>query len=209
MRNSLFILFLLALLNGAPVTAVAMEAGISVIVNEEPISQMQINDRVKLIMISSGMPQTQEVYEKVAPQVVQMLIEEKLKMQEAKRFDITVSDAEINGGIATIAQQNKLTAEQFEQIIKAQNIPRRTLEDQVRSQIAWGKVVQSQLRPKIEISDSDIDDELSRIKGKVPAGQALPERAQVLSKIGMDRLNRMQYRYLLDLKAEAFIENRG
>lgn len=209
MRNSLFILFLLALLNGAPVTAVAMEAGISVIVNEEPISQMQINDRVKLIMISSGMPQTQEVYEKVAPQVVQMLIEEKLKMQEAKRFDITVSDAEIKGGIGTIAQQNKLTPEQFEQIIAAQKIPRRTLEDQVRAQIAWGKVVQSQLRPKIEISDSDIDDELSRIKGKVPAGQALPEREQVLSKIGMDRLNRMQYRYLLDLKAEAFIENRG
>ncbi|HEY8189730.1 MAG TPA: peptidylprolyl isomerase, partial [Micavibrio sp.] len=33
-----------------------------------------------------------------------------------------------------------------------------TLRDQIRSQIAWGKVVQKKLRPQVEVTDNDVDE---------------------------------------------------
>ena len=187
----------------------AMEMGISFVVNDRMISELQVQERMKLIMASSGIPNTKENRQRLQPQIENMLIDEALKLDTAEEEGIDVTLEEIEGGIARIASQNNFSNEQFQQVLKAQGIPRSTLENQVRSEIAWGKYVQKELRPKINISDYDIDAELERLSEDPKFSKELPTREQVLNKIGNERLGRLQARALMDIKSGAFIESRG
>ena len=51
------------------------------------------NGRDGLFLASSGMEDSPELERRLMPQVVQSLIDERLKLQEAKRLKITVNDA--------------------------------------------------------------------------------------------------------------------
>ena len=157
-----------ALLPLAPVVAHATNTqGIAVIVNQDAITQSNVNDRMKLIATSTGMPDTKELMDKLRPQVIDMLVEEQIKLQEAKRLKLTVTQEEINGGFTQISQQNNIPAEDFKKMLKARGIRIGTMEDQIRSQIAWGKVVQKRVRPQIDVSDADIDSQLELLRSKM------------------------------------------
>ncbi len=203
-----FILFI-TIFNLLVLPAAAVEMGISLVVNDRMISDLQVKERMKLIMSSSGIPDQAETRQKLLPQIENMLIEEALKLDVAQKEKIEVTPQEIQEGVSRIAQQNNFSAEQFQNILQSQGIPKSTLENQIRSEIAWGKYVQKELRPQINISDYDVDAELARLKDNPDFKGNMPTRDQVLNKIGNERLGRLQARALIDLKADAFIESRG
>lgn len=142
---------------------------IAVVVNDGAITQSDVEDRYKLIAISSGLPNNEVTRARLIPQIVGSLIDEEIRLQEAKKVGISITDTEISEGFKQIAGQNKFTAEQFREVLKRSGINVKTMERQIRSQVAWGKVVQAKIRPQISVSDSDVDSRLSIIsssKGK-------------------------------------------
>ena len=88
-----------------------------------------------------------------------------MQLQEAKRLGISVTDAEVDKGLGRIAKQNKLTLAQFQSVLRRQGVPLPALKEQIRTQIAWSKVVQSQLRPRVVITDNDVAAEIARRTG--------------------------------------------
>lgn len=312
MKRVLYLILTVFLLACAP-PAFSREGSIAVVVNSEAISAADVEDRMKLILVSSGMPRTGEMKERIRPQIISALVDESLMMQEAARLNITVSSDEIDAGFAALARQNNMTPEQFHGILRREGIPARTLRDQIAAQSAWGRVVQKEVRPRVAVTESEIDAFLSRISadagkmqylaseiflpvespkeegnvrqladklaremtekrapfpkvarqfsqsasasrggdmGWVSAGQlpeelgealsamkegdlsrplrsmtgfhilllrkknslsaeTMPTREEVYNKLGLEQLDRAQRRYLLDLKAAAFIENRA
>ena len=208
-KNILLLLGTFCLLSVPVTPSYSMEMGISYVVNDRMISELQVKERMKLIMSSSGIPDTAENRARLLPQIQGMLIDEAIKLDAAEAEGIEVTPDEINGGIANIAQQNNFSLGQFQNILKSQGIPKTTLENQVRSEIAWGKYVQKELRPMINITDYDIDAELARLEENPKFKGEMPSRDQVLNKIGNERLGRLQARILMDLKSGAFIESRG
>lgn len=151
-----------------PVAAKAAgNEGIAVVVNSDAITNSDVNERMKLIASSTGIPQSPEAIKKLRPQIIDMLVDDMLKMQEARRMGVKVSKEEVDGGFAEIAKNNNIPADDFRKMVEKSGIQIRTLEDQIRAQIAWGKVVQGKVRSKIEVSDSDIDAELNKIKRKL------------------------------------------
>jgi peptidyl-prolyl cis-trans isomerase SurA len=140
---------------------------IAAVVNDEAISMRDVEERMKLIIISSGLPNNQEVRAKVMPQVVESLIEEQLKMQEAARHNLEVSPEEIDEGLTTIAQQNKFSLEQFKSIMKQQGVPDKTLIRQIKAQLAWTKVVKNVLRNQVDVTDKDVDTRIARLKANL------------------------------------------
>ncbi len=140
---------------------------IAAVVNDGAISMRDLDKRMKLIMVSSGLQNSQEIRDRLKPQVLGSLVNEQLMMQEARRLDISVDKAEIEGGLAKISQQNNTSPEKFKAMLSRGGIDIGTMYAQIEAQIAWGKVVQSQLRSKVIISDRDVDDMLERIKSKI------------------------------------------
>lgn len=174
-KNILIAMVMLcALVLGMPHTVYAKkEEGIAIVVNQDAISASDVRERMKLILASSGLQPSKELQEKVKPQIVNQLIEEKLKIQEATRLKFDVTQAEINEGVTTVAQQNKLTADQFRKMISSRGIDVKTLEDQVRSQLAWTKVVSNALRARVEVTQADIDAERARLSSRIGQTQYL------------------------------------
>jgi peptidyl-prolyl cis-trans isomerase SurA len=147
--------------------AAAGKEGIAVIVNQDAITNSDVADRMSLIAASTGMPPVPELMNKLRPQVVDMLVEEEIKLQEARRLKIDVSKEEISSGFNQIAQQNNIPPEDFRKMLESRKIRIGTMEDQIKAQLAWGKVIQKKLRPQVDVSEADIDSELDMLRGKI------------------------------------------
>ncbi|MGE4312741.1 MAG: peptidylprolyl isomerase [Pseudobdellovibrionaceae bacterium] len=144
---------------------------IAAVVNDKAITRSDVNDRMRLIMTSSGIPDVPEARAKIEPQVLNMLIDEQLKMQEAKRLEIEISQDEINEGFAMLAQQNNLEPEKFREMILGSKLKIETLYDQIRAELGWGQVIASQVRPRIQVTDADIEAEKTRLEDTFGADQ--------------------------------------
>ena len=145
----------------APVAA--MES-IAVVVNDDVISMTDVNDRLRLIMISSGFPDKDEVKQRLLPQIIASLVDEQLMLQEARKEEIAVTQEQVEGGFQQLASQNKSTPEIFKKMLSQGNINPATLERQIKAQIGWSMVVQKKFRSQVNINDNDIDDFIGRIK---------------------------------------------
>ena len=160
-----FLLTLVLLSSG--IAQAAGNEGIAVVVNSDAITNSDVNERMKMIAASTGMPNTQDMMDKLRPQIIDMLIDESLKMQEARALKIKVNKAEIDAGFAEIAKNNNIPPDEFRKMVEKSGIRMSTMNDQIAAQIAWGKVVGAKIRPKVEVTDSDIDSELDKLKSKM------------------------------------------
>jgi len=149
----------------SPARAAVQE--IVAVVNADAISAVDLNKRLKLIVASSGLPNNKEIRARLRPQVLGGLINERLMLQEARKYDFVVSQAEIDQGFATVAQQNKNTPDQFRSMLRRGGIDVSTMTAQIEAQVAWSKIVQSQLQRRVIISDRDVDDVLKRLNDKI------------------------------------------
>lgn len=145
--------------------------GIAAVVNEDAITISDVNARLKLMIVSSGLPNTGDIRERMKGQVLNMLVDESLQMQEARNLGVDVSPEEIDTGFATIAQQNNMDPAKFKAILMHDGIQPSTLRDQIQAQIAWGKVVQKKIRPQVEVTEGDIDERENLLKSSLGKGQ--------------------------------------
>lgn len=148
-------------------THASAQSGIAIVVNDDVISFNDMNARLRLILVSSRLPDGPETRARLTPQIVGSLVEEQLKFQEGARNEVDVTQAEINNGFETIAQQNGLTADQFRTALEQSGINIETMYRQIKSQVMWSKVVAKRLRPQVNISESDIDTVLDRLESNI------------------------------------------
>ena len=141
--------------------------GIAAVVNDDAISVRDVEDRIKLVLVSSGLPDGKDIRAKILPQVLDGLIEEQIKLQEARRYNLLVSEEDVEAGLLVIAKQNNFTMEQFLAVMQKQGVPKSTLAAQIRSQLAWNNVVKEKLRNLVDVSDIDVDTRLERLKRKI------------------------------------------
>jgi peptidyl-prolyl cis-trans isomerase SurA len=147
----------------APPSARSTE-GIAAVVNDDIISMSDLTARLQLAMVSSGLPNTPETRQRLTPQVLRGLVDERLQLQEATRANMAVTAKEIDEAFGRVAEQNHMQRDQLEKMLASQGVPRSTLESQIRATIAWGKLVQRRLRPSIEIGQEEIDAVIQRIQ---------------------------------------------
>jgi peptidyl-prolyl cis-trans isomerase SurA len=137
---------------------------IAAIVNDEVVSVYDLESRMHLIIASSGLQPTEQLRERLTRQVLRGLVDERLRLQEAKRRNVPVTSSNLERAVTLIEEQNRLSKGGLDEFMKKNGIPRDTMMDQLRAQIAWSKLVNRQLRPRITIGDDEIDETLARIK---------------------------------------------
>jgi peptidyl-prolyl cis-trans isomerase SurA len=156
MRRWLIVIAALSCLLPAGHPAGAQQRIVAV-VNDDVITAQDLNDRLQLVTLSSGIPDSEQARSRLAPQVLRSLIEETLQLQEAERLDITVEDAEIQRALANIAERNRMSVEAMQRFFAQKGINLATLLDQVRAQIAWVKVVNRQIVPRVTVTVDQLD----------------------------------------------------
>ncbi len=135
---------------------------IAAVVNEGVITTSDIEARMKLAFLSSGLPDNPEVRARILPQVLRGLIDEQLQMQEAKRLDITVPKEEIEKALDAIARDNHIPTD-MRSFLKDKGGSPEALEQQIRAGLSWNKVIQRELRSRVEVGDDEIEAAIARI----------------------------------------------
>lgn len=130
---------------------------IAVIVNDEVISRYDVNQRVRLILVTSGIPATEENVKRIEEQAIKALIDEKIQIQEAIKLEVPDSPDEINLMLDNIARSNQTTAEGILESITSQGVNAETLLSQIKSQLLWNKIVRGRFGSYINISDEEVN----------------------------------------------------
>lgn len=149
---------------GEPSPAPAPDMRIAAVVNDDIISVFDLVSRVRMVMMSSNIPDTPETRQKIGPQILRGLIDEKLELQEAKKKSVTATDGEISSALGLIEKQNNMKAGQLNEYLKSRAIDRGALVDQLTASIVWAKLVRRLAAQTTEISDEEIDEALKRVK---------------------------------------------
>lgn len=166
MKHIVFTAFLLCMTGLSFQVHAQRSDSIAAVVNNDVITYTDVYDRIDMVVKSSGMPNKREFKEKLLPQVLTALITESIQLQEAKKLGLKTTSEEIEEGFGKIAEQNGMKPEQFSAILKRQNVRPSTLQRQIESQLAWGKVIQSEIRPRVVLNDTDVEMEVDRLKSK-------------------------------------------
>lgn len=133
------------------------------VVNDEVISVLDLEMRLRLVLEFSGMDDSPAVRERLAPQVLRTLIDERLQLQEAERLGIEVAEQELRDAVASIASRNNMTYQPFVQLLERRGVMPQTLFNQLRAQLAWQKVVRRRLRAEVDVTEEDVEAIVERI----------------------------------------------
>lgn len=163
MSKRFFLLVFLAMMTLSGF-AHAQDTRIVAVVNDDVVTTDDLNNRILLVMKSSGIPDTAENRQRLNSRVLRSLIDEKLQLQEAKHVTVAVTKEELDQALGRIEQQNNMPKGQLDKFLEQAGIPRSSLVDQITASIAWGKLVQNRLSMEVVISDEEVSEAMKRIK---------------------------------------------
>lgn len=171
---SLFILLLPATQLTAKPAVIPLDK-IIVIVDDNIITQIELNERVKLIS-----QQLEQQGNRLPPQdtlrkqVLERLIVEKLQLEMAKKTGIRINDEMVNRVVANIARQNNLSMEQFRQVLKKDGFEFADFRENIRREVTISRLRKIRVENKVNISEQEIDNFLYQsLKGKSAGAEYL------------------------------------
>ncbi len=133
------------------------------LINEEMISNKDLQERSNLFALTSGMVINESNHRLVLDKVMQNTIDEKIKLQEAKKNKLKVSPEEIALAYQNFEKSNNLLPGKFEQVLKDYKVSKEVFLSQIEANLLWNKLVQ-QKAGRIDVSVSQTEDELKRVE---------------------------------------------
>ncbi|HEY2481774.1 MAG TPA: peptidylprolyl isomerase [Caulobacteraceae bacterium] len=146
----------------APAPPSGLSEGVVVTVNDDLISSWDIVQRMRLLIVTSGIQPNDQNLPALQQEAARSLIDEHLEMQELKseakvqKFDLIASDAEVNDELAAIARSNNTSADQLLAQLAAQGVGADTFKEQLRAEISWRGWIRGRYGSRINVGDDQI-----------------------------------------------------
>lgn len=137
--------------------------GIAALVNDYPITTVDVRNRMRLIIASSGVQPTPEALARIQQEALRSLVDETLQLQEAQEFEVEIAEAEVDAAIGDIATRNGTDPADIENDLAASGIQVSTLRRQLEAEIAWQVLVGGRYSNLIRISNQQIEATLERV----------------------------------------------
>lgn len=140
-----------------PAWAQQSSRGIVAVVNNTVISDYDLQQRIGLAMVTSGLQRTPEIEETLRPQVLKRLIDDRLKLQEAGRYNVTINEQELQTALHQLAQGNNMTFNDIQQVLAENGVTIDSLRNQIVADIAWNRVLEGLFVPQVSLSQDEIE----------------------------------------------------
>ncbi|TYC63342.1 peptidylprolyl isomerase [Rhodobacterales bacterium] len=132
-------------------------AAIKVIVNDVPITDYDISQRARLIVL------TQRKSAAAAKQQAQEeLVDDQVKLAEAKRVGVDIGQSQVDNAFNNIARNIKMSPAQLSGALRKGGVQPEALKQRLKAQLAWSEVLQRRFSGRIEVDESDIIAELKK-----------------------------------------------
>lgn len=130
--------------------APAEAATVKVKVNGQPITDVQISQRLALMKLERRGN---------AKAATDELINEAIQLQEAARMGFQVSESDVDNAVLDVARQIKVSASNLGKILADNGVSMQTLRDRLRANIAWARVTSTAVSARVQVSEADVDKE--------------------------------------------------
>ncbi|MCA3554114.1 SurA N-terminal domain-containing protein [Aestuariivirga sp.] len=168
LRRPAFAALLAALLVCGPAILPAHAAAIIAIVNDQPITGIDLKQRVALLEIMDDVPRGGMDDRKALKQ----LIDQAVKIQEAKRYSLLPSDTELNDRIKALAKNMKLTVDQLYAKLEEKGVSRTAFIEYVKAGMGFNRIMQGKYGQQVKASDAEIDAKMAELKNNISAETA-------------------------------------
>jgi peptidyl-prolyl cis-trans isomerase SurA len=132
------------------------------VVNDDIITFSEVNETGRPIFkrVAEETPpgQLEEILQQARTSVIQKMIEKKIILQEAKKYNITVSTEEVDVALQRILASNDTSMEQFREQMVTMGMDENQYKEDLRGQILSSKLVNIVIRSKVIIPEEKIID---------------------------------------------------
>lgn len=124
-------------------------AQVVVVANGSPITELDIQQRMKLIATSTHKHATRQ-------EVINELIDDRLKIAKAKSYGLTVTDQQVNAAFDNMAKRQGVTPQKFTEFLKHDGVTPYAVKQRIRAEMTWGELIRGKFEASLHVSDADI-----------------------------------------------------
>lgn len=132
---------------------------IACMVGGEPITSLDIEQRTKLNFLTTRKQMPKQ-------EVLDELINEKVKLKEAKRFGVDPSAGDVDQAFAGMSQRMRLSPEQLSKSLESQGVRPETLKARLKAEMVWGSLVRGRFKESLQVGEKDVND--AALQGGAP-----------------------------------------
>ena len=151
------------------------------IVNQELVTAAEVDQRVAAARAANRGQQLPPVNE-LRQQALDSSIEERVLVTHARANGVKIDDSELDRAVANVAVQNQITGQQLRQRLQQEGIPYERFRSNLRDQLLVERVREREVRSRVRISDSDVENWLDA-KRRELNGQTTLDIAQILVRV--------------------------
>jgi peptidyl-prolyl cis-trans isomerase SurA len=120
-------------------TGAASASEIRYIVNNQPVTSYDIQRRAAFLKLQRRGGNVNEA-------AAEEMIDQVLRMAEARRLNISISDDQVSDAYARFASSNNMSVQQLDQVLNQAGVTRPHFRDFIRAQMSWSQAVQQRGR---------------------------------------------------------------
>jgi peptidyl-prolyl cis-trans isomerase SurA len=120
-----------------------------VMVNGEPITSFDIEQRSKLDALSTHKTPTRQ-------EVIDELIDQKVKIKEAKQFSVDPTSSDIDASFAQMSGRMHITPDQLAKSLENQGIRPETLKERIKAEMVWTSLVRGRYKESLQVGEKEV-----------------------------------------------------
>ena len=128
------------------------------VVNGDIITSQDIQNRINLFLMTTKIPMNKQTQGLIVQKVMHAAVDEKIKLQEAKRQGIEISEKEVQNSINAFEKNNKMPKGGLAKVLKKAKVSEDTFKEQMKSDLAWVRLVRRGLANEGDITQKEIDE---------------------------------------------------
>lgn len=144
-----FLLLVACLATLALVPVSARAQSVAVMVNGEPITNFDIDQRTKLNALSGNKSQSRQA-------VIDELIDEKVKIREAKKYGVDPTSSDIDSSFAAMGQRMRMGPDQLTKMLESKGVRPDTLRARIKADMVWGSLVRGRFKDSLLVGEKDV-----------------------------------------------------
>jgi peptidyl-prolyl cis-trans isomerase SurA len=122
---------------------------VAVMVNGEPITNYDIEQRSKLNFLTTHKQQTRQ-------QVIDELIDEKVKIKEGKRFGVDPTASDVEQSFAGMSSRMRITPDQLAKSLESQGVRPDTLKARMKAEMVWTSLIRGRYKESLQVGEKDV-----------------------------------------------------
>jgi peptidyl-prolyl cis-trans isomerase SurA len=122
---------------------------VAVMVNGEPITNYDIDQRSKLNFLSTHKTPVRQ-------QVIDELIDEKVKIKEGKKYGVDPTASDVDQSFAAMSSRMRTTPELLAKSLESQGIRPETLKARMKAEMVWTSLIRGRYKESLQVGEKDV-----------------------------------------------------